>query len=181
MNARRLGLPNRILIYGVTGSGKTHLARRLSELSGIPFHGADDLTWEPGWVQVSDEEQRKRVEAVCASPRWILDSAYAKWADFPVEGADLIIALDYNRAVSLTRLIGRTWRRVVDKQPVCNGNFETLKLALSRDSIIVWHFKSFKRKRARIRKWEGEMEPGRLLRFTKPNQVEEWLDTLTRR
>lgn len=148
MDAQRLGLPDRILIYGVTGSGKTHLARRLSDLSGIPFHGADDLTWELGWVQLPDEEQRRRIEQLCASPQWILDSAYAKWADIPVERANLIIALDYNRTLSLTRLLGRTWRRVVDKQPVCNGNFETLRLAFSRNSIIVWHFKSFKRKRA---------------------------------
>jgi ADP-ribose pyrophosphatase YjhB (NUDIX family) len=51
------GLPGdarRILIYGVTGSGKTTLAARLAGATGIGWHCVDDLSWEPGWVAVPD-------------------------------------------------------------------------------------------------------------------------------
>ena len=58
----------RVLIYGVTGSGKTTLAARLSELSGLTWHSVDDLSWEPGWVPVPDEVQRERV-LLFGSPR----------------------------------------------------------------------------------------------------------------
>jgi adenylate kinase family enzyme len=69
----------RILVYGVAGSGKTTLARRIGERTGLPWHQVDDLTWEPGWVAVPDEEQRQRIAAICAGERWVLDSAYGKW------------------------------------------------------------------------------------------------------
>lgn len=65
--------------------------------------------------------------------------------------AEVIVALDYPRWLSLARLLRRTWRRVRDSQPVCNGNIETWAQVFGRDSIIVWHFTSFARKRARIR------------------------------
>jgi ATPase family associated with various cellular activities (AAA) len=52
---------DRVLIYGVTGSGKTTLAQRVAERTGLPFHSVDDLTWEPGWVEVPADEQRRRI------------------------------------------------------------------------------------------------------------------------
>jgi len=73
----QLGDARRILVYGVTGSGKTTLAERISQATGIRWHSVDDLTWEPGWVEVPADEQRRRIEAICAGPEWILDTAYA--------------------------------------------------------------------------------------------------------
>jgi adenylate kinase family enzyme len=63
----------RILVYGVTGSGKTTLARQVGERTGLPWHPVDDLTWQPGWVAVPDQEQRRRIAAICAGERWVLD------------------------------------------------------------------------------------------------------------
>lgn len=86
-------LPERILIYGVCGSGKTTLARRLADLSGLPWHSVDELTWQPGWIEVPVDEQRHRIEQVCRQDRWILDTAYGKWLDVPLARAQLIVGL----------------------------------------------------------------------------------------
>lgn len=48
------------MLYGVTGSGKTTLAARLSQATGIPWHSVDELTWEPDWIPVPEDEQRLR-------------------------------------------------------------------------------------------------------------------------
>lgn len=115
----------RVLIYGVTGSGKTTLAEKLSSVTSLPWYSVDDMTWEPGWVEVANDEQRRRISEICARPEWILDTAYGRWREIPLSRAQLIVALDYPRWVSLQRLLRRTAARCWDRTPICNGNTES--------------------------------------------------------
>jgi adenylate kinase family enzyme len=166
----------RIVVYGVTGSGKSTLAARIGRGLGLPYHSVDDLTWEPGWVQVPDEVQRERIAAICATESWVLDSAYGNWRDVPLARADLVVGLDFPRWRSLGRLLRRTARRIVLRTEICNGNRERVRnLLLSTDNIVVWHFRSFARKRQRMRDWHADpaMPPVVLLRS--PAEVERWL------
>lgn len=162
--------PERILVYGVTGSGKTSLAKRISAATGIPWHAVDELTWEPGWIQVPKDEQRRRVEAICAGERWVLDTAYGAWLDLALARTELIVALDFPRWLSLARLMRRSVARAIDGRSVCNGNHETFRHLLSSDSIVVWHFRSFRRKRARMRAWERDPNPPDVIRFSRPGR-----------
>jgi adenylate kinase family enzyme len=169
---------DRVLIYGVTGSGKTTMARQIAERTGLPWHSVDDLTWEPGWVGVPTDEQRRRIAAICAGERWILDAAYSAWSEVVLERVQLIVALDYPRWLSLGRLVWRTLRRTVEHQPVCNGNTESVRQTFSRNSIIVWHFKSFARKRARMRAWAADPAGPEVVRLTSPALARSWLANL---
>ena len=168
-------LPKRILIYGVCGSGKTTIARRLGELTGLPWHEADQLTWDPGWVMVPDDVQRERIAEICANDEWILDTAYAKWIEFPMSRVELIIGLDYSRSRTFWQLLRRTIARSIDKKLVCNGNVETLKGMLSRESILIWHSKSFARKRARMRNWHSSQTKFEVILFKNPKELDRWL------
>jgi adenylate kinase family enzyme len=152
------------------------LAERLSAATGIPWHQVDNLTYEPGWVTVPVDEQRRRIEAICAGESWILDTAYSSWIDVPLARVQLIVAFDLPRAVSLSRLVRRTIARVLDGRPICNGNRETLRRVFERDSIILWHFRAFASKRARIDEWEAEGRP--LVRLRSARAVEEWVSAV---
>ena len=167
----------KILIYGVTGSGKSTLARRLSNHVGIPWHSVDDLSFGPDWTAIPPETVKGRIAEIVAGESWILDSAYSKWLDVVLEREPLILALDYPRYVSFGRLLRRTLSRVVTREPVCNGNVESWRLALSRDSILLWHFRSFRSKRARIHAWRDAGKE--VVVFRSPAEVEQWLARLS--
>lgn len=174
-------MADRVLVYGVTGSGKTTLARKIAENTGLPWHSVDDLTWEPGWVGVPPEEQRRRIAAICAGDRWILDSGYSSWLEVVLARVELIVALDYSRWRTLARLTRRSLARAIDRQPICNGNTETFRQILSRDSILVWHFRSFARKRVRILEWAADPAGPAVARLTSPAATRRWLASLAPR
>ena len=171
-------MADRVLVYGVTGSGKTTLARKIAENTGLPWHSVDDLTWEPGWVGVPPEEQRRRIAAICAGDRWILDSGYSSWLDVVLARVELIVALDYSRWRTLARLTRRSLARAIDRRTICNGNTETFRQVLSRDSILVWHFRSFARKRVRMREWAAGPAGPAVVRLPSPAATRRWLASL---
>ncbi len=169
----------RILVYGVTGSGKSTLARRIGERLGIPWHAMDDLAWDPGWVQVSDEEQRRRVREVCAGDAWVLDAAYVIWADLVLERADLIVGLDLPRWRSFGRLLRRSVLNIALRRLTCNGNRETFRQTfLDRESILLFHVQSFPRKRRRMRRWQDDPDVPTTVLLRSPAEVERWLADL---
>jgi adenylate kinase family enzyme len=168
----------RILVYGVTGSGKSTAARAIAERTGLPLTLADDLTWLPGWVPVDEELQRERFTAITAGDDWVLDTAYGAWRDVVLRRADLVVGLDYPRWLSLGRLVRRSLLRLVDRRPICNGNTENLRQLLSRDSIIAWHFHSFRPKHERMHAWAAEPDGPEVLLFTRPRDLDAWLRTL---
>lgn len=167
----------RVLVYGVTGSGKTTLAAQISAKTGLPWHSVDDLTWLPGWVQVPLEEQRQKIQTIVDEDAWVLDTAYGAWLDVPLSRVQLIVALDYARWVSFGRLARRAVRRAIDRRPVCNGNVESWRNMFSRDSILLWHLKSFARKRRRIRDWARRQDPPTVV-LRSPRETEAWLESL---
>ena len=172
----RLGEARRILVYGVTGSGKSTVARRLAAITGIPATSVDDLTWSPGWVQMPEGEQRELFGRLVDEDEWILDSAYGIWRDLVLARADLVVGLDLPRRLSLARLGRRTVGRILDGREICNGNRETWRSSvLSRDAIVFWHFKSFAHKRRRMRAWAAASTGPAVVLLSRPAEVADFL------
>lgn len=104
-----------------------------------------DLTTETGTCHrcgcanhspCAEDEQRSRFAAVAADDRWVLDTAYGAWLDVVLPRVDLVVGLDYPRWVSLQRVVGRSVIRAIHKRPICNGNTESFRAMVGRDSII---------------------------------------------
>ena len=171
--------PRRILIYGVTGSGKTTLAKQIGEITGLPWHSVDDeIGWLPNWTERPQDEQRELARRIAGRSTWVLDTAYSHWRDVILPRTELIVALDYPRQVSLAWLVGRTARRIVTGERACNGNKESLRQAVSSDSIIAWHFRSFTHKRQQIAAWQADPTAPPVVRLRSPRLTEEWLSAL---
>jgi adenylate kinase family enzyme len=168
----------RVLVYGSPGSGKTHAAGRIAARIGSPAISVDDLIWNPGWRPIPDEDQRRTFAAVLADESWVLDGATHAFRDLVVQRADLIVALDYPRWRSLARLLRRSAGNVRHQRVICNGNVETVGDLLGRDSILLWHFQSFRRIRQRMRGWALDPEAPRVLLFSRPRELEAWIASL---
>ena len=102
------------------------------------------------------------------------------WRDIPLARADLIVGLDLPRRLSFGRLLRRTVGNIVRHRSLCNGNHETWRgTFLSYDSILVWHFKSFRRKRRRMRAWQADPEfPIAIVLLRSPREVRRWFAAL---
>lgn len=105
-----------------------------------------------------------------------LDDLY--WlADWQVR-APAIIWLDYPLVLVFRRLLARSLRRIWDKTPVCNGNTESLRNLLSKDSILLWLFRSYWRRRrsyAAIFADTGLYPDADYIHFTSTAAAEKWL------
>lgn len=146
----------RIVLHGVTGSGKSTAALRLGEALGIPVHLVDEEIGflpaaESPWTNRSPDEMRAIAAGLSAEEAWILDSTYSHFRDVVMARAEIVIGLDYSRWLSLGRLVRRCIVRIIDGTPICNGNRETVGNLVSKDSILWWHLTSFARKRATMR------------------------------
>lgn len=170
----------RIVLYGVTGSGKSTLAARLADVGGMPYVSTDDVMWRPGWVQVPAAEQPGRMVERVGGPAWVVDSLWTSTRELLLPRLDLLVALDYPRRTSLTRLLRRTAHRLVTHEEVCGGNTESWRQTFSRESIVAWHVRSFAAKHAQIERWCSDPAGPPVVRFTDPRQTEAWLRHLER-
>jgi adenylate kinase family enzyme len=157
------------------------MAQLLGELTGLPVTSVDDICWSPGWVQMPAHEQITYFDALTRTDAWILDSAYGPWRDLAYERAELIVALDHPRLVSLLRLLRRTRARIVDRQAICNGNQESWRTVFARDSLVVWHFTSFRRKRDEMRRWEAVASGPPVIRLRGPADARAFIRAETAR
>ncbi|NBJ69081.1 MULTISPECIES: hypothetical protein [Clostridia] len=58
----------KIVIIGSPGSRKSTLARKLSDLLGIPVYHMDTIFWQPGWVPIKREKlikERTKAQGAC--------------------------------------------------------------------------------------------------------------------
>lgn len=182
-SAPALGLgrdARRIVVLGVAGSGKSTTARRISEALGIPWHRMDEINWRPGWDMLPPAAQRPVAERVCAEDAWVLDALYSGWAEVARPRIELYVGLDLPWRVSFGRLLRRTVARIRSGEPVCNGNRETWRRALATtDSILLWHARTFARKRRTIREAAHRPDGPPVLRFTRQGDLDAWIESLS--
>ncbi|MFJ4683764.1 adenylate kinase [Streptomyces sp. NPDC088789] len=170
----------RILVVGVTGAGKSTLARALSRRLDLPYHEMDALHFTgPGWAVNS--RLAEDVSRLTAGPRWIVDSLGSPDVrDLLWERADTVIWLDYRRRVVMPRVLRRSLRRTVTREAVYGGNRETWRDWLSREHPAWWAWSQHGPRHQEIARRVRAPRPDPLdtLRFECPAATEAWLSSL---
>jgi shikimate kinase len=135
----------RVVVLGVTGSGKTTTAARAARYLSAKHVELDALYWGPNWTPVDIPVFRERVaEAIADVACWVTDGGYAShvW-DITWKSADTILWLDYPLTFVMARLLRRSVRRIVSRELLWSENRESFrKQFLSGESLFVWALKT---------------------------------------
>ncbi|KAJ7607227.1 hypothetical protein FB45DRAFT_1062442 [Roridomyces roridus] len=152
----------RIRIVGNCGAGKSTVGKRLADILGVPFISLDALYWNPDWVQSSPSELRKKVaQALAAAPNgWVVDGNYSVKAGTMIDDAETdVIWLDPPLALTLSRVIRRTFLRLLRLVPPCSpGCSERFTEVFFSKSSVVWWCISHHWRLRRLKPWTQEVQ-----------------------
>lgn len=106
-------------IVGSVASGKTTLARNLSDTYHVPFYQKDNIVWERtpnGDRKRGDKERDQLFQEIINSDDWIVEGSPRKLLRESFEKCDYIILLDIPLYKRLTRSIRRWVRQKFGKE-----------------------------------------------------------------
>lgn len=91
----------RVLIIGCPGAGKSTLARRLRDKTGLPLYYLDMIWHKEDETTVSQEEFDTRIDEILEMDEWIIDGSYFRTFKKRIERCDTVILLDLPTEVCL--------------------------------------------------------------------------------
>lgn len=170
----------RIVVIGVTSSGKSTLAENLAKRFDMSFIELDALHWEPGWQEAPDDVFRARVEKATQAEKWAVAGNYRVVRDITWPKADALIWLDYPFLLVLRQLTRRTFARWWSQELLWGTNIEPLWAHLklwSQESLFHWLVKTYWRRKREFTNLLSQPEYQRLkvFHFKHPSETEEWL------
>lgn len=102
--------PKRIHIIGAVGSGKTTLAKNISNMLSIPYYELDNIVWKrtnKGDVRNSMDDRDHIFQHIIGQDEWIVEGVHYEWVKKSFEQADMIILLDVHKKKRKYRIFKR--------------------------------------------------------------------------
>lgn len=98
---------NRVLVLGCSGSGKSTFAKKLHQLTGLPLTHLDQVWWRADRTHISRDELDRKLDALVAGERWILDGDYSRTYEVRIRACDTVILLDYPTELCMNGILER--------------------------------------------------------------------------
>ena len=143
----------RVVVVGVTSSGKSTLAEMLARRFELNFVELDALHWEPNWQEAPLEVFRARVVEAIRAEKWIVAGNYHIVRDLIWPRAEAVIWLEYPFMTVFCQLTRRTFRRWWYKELLWGTNVEPLYMHFklwSKESLYHWLFRTYWRRKREI-------------------------------
>lgn len=166
-------LGRKIVVVGVSASGKSTFSRKLSIKTNLPLVLMDSIMWTPGWNYIGDAETVKKLEDISAEEEWIIEGYIPKDARTRIfERADTIIHLDYRPLVSVIRYVKRWLRHRKDPRPELEGSPEKFSFKFLK---LVWT----KGEDISLNKFLARVTPqDKIIRFNSPRETKIFLNNI---
>jgi len=173
----------RIVVIGVTSSGKSTLAENLAKRFDLNYIELDALHWEPNWQSAPLEVFRARVKKATQAEKWIVAGNYHIARDLVWPQAEAVIWLDYPFLTVLRQLTRRTFYRWWIQELLWVTNRESLRDHFrfwSKDSLFNWLFQTYWRRKREYPMLLSQPEHQHLslVRLRNPQKTKEWLESL---
>jgi adenylate kinase family enzyme len=112
-------LPDRIHIFGASGSGTTTLAAAIAARFGHRHLDVDSYFWEPTdppfrMMREVSARQRMLAAALDAHPRWVLSGSLCGWGDQFIPRFELAVFLRIPHEIRMVRIMARDRQRYGD-------------------------------------------------------------------
>jgi adenylate kinase family enzyme len=103
----------RVIVVGPGASGKSTLAIRLGQITGLPVIELDKLFWRPGLAATPREEWAAIQRRLAAQESWIMDGDLGPYdvLNVRLQAADTIVFLDFSPFRCAWRAIRRSRER----------------------------------------------------------------------
>lgn len=172
----------RIVVIGMSGVGKTTLAEKIAHKLNYRAIELDALHFLPNWQTRELEDFRAQVSAATTGDLWVASGNYSKVRDIVWTRADTVIWLRYPLRVSFFRLLNRTLRRVITREPMWGtGNVERWSNIFStkkEDNILLWALDSYPRHARVYPRLFEEYAHLQVLKFRSQQETDAWFNAL---
>jgi adenylate kinase family enzyme len=174
----------RIVVLGVTSSGKSTLAEILARRFDLSYVDLDALHWGPNWQEAPLDIFRARVEKAIRADGWVIAGNYHIVRDLIWPKAEAAIWLDYPFLTVLWQLTRRTFLRWWTQELLWGTNREPLLKHFklwSQDSLFHWLFKTYWRRKREI-PWVmalPEHQHLKVIHLKHPKETNAWLGTFS--
>ena len=164
----------KILVIGISGTGKSTFSRQIAAITGLPLHHMDSIIWRENWREASPAEIEQGLAKIEASTEWIVEG----WIDHYSKGllvqADVVYYLDFPGWLAALGGLQRWWKYRGSKRPElperCPETFTAKYLQIMlRQS-----------ERPHIETLLAELKPMSIIRFVSRAEVRQQLVELER-
>ncbi|MCE2715875.1 MAG: DNA topology modulation protein [Pseudomonadota bacterium] len=97
--------PNRIMIFGRPGSGKSTFAKRLHEITKLPLYHLDKHYFLSNWVERNKQEFLDIQQSLVIQDRWIIDGNSIKSLEMRYSKTHVALYINFPKWVCIYRIL----------------------------------------------------------------------------
>jgi adenylate kinase family enzyme len=105
------GTLNKIMVFGLPGSGKSTFATKLARRLGLPIYHLDKHFYVENWIERDYQEFLDVQQSFVNQSRWVIDGNAMKSLEIRFQKADVAIYFHYSVFVCLWRILKRVFHK----------------------------------------------------------------------
>ncbi|MEO8664390.1 MAG: hypothetical protein ABI462_02745 [Ignavibacteria bacterium] len=169
----------KILIVGISGSGKSTFSKKLGKALNIEVHHLDKYFWKPGWKKTESAQWDDLLLKLMAKDSWIIEGNFARTFKMRSMHADKVIMFDYPSVKCIYRISKRILKsklRIEKRTDMAEGCNEKW---FDREFLYwVWHFNNNVRPKMYGALDEINFDKRNLIVFNKNKDVKKYLQNV---